>query len=103
MIDPTKAEQAADFLRETAKDMEALWKQARLKESMLKHTEALLIKSFNDMPVSIRQAHARAEPRYLEALTEDAEAVAALKGLEARRDAAKILIGLYQSQVKDRL
>ena len=105
MIDISKAEQAVDFLRDTAKQIADLWEQARQKESLVKHTEGLLIKQhhLNGTPATVCQAYARAEAKYKEAITEDAIATAELKGLEARRDAAKITIGLYQSQVKDRL
>jgi hypothetical protein len=105
MIAVEKAEEAVDFLRESAKAIETLWEQARMKESMVKHVEALLVKSFHEgkTPATVCKEYARATERYVEAITEDAQATAALKGLEARRDAAKITIGLYQSQVKDRL
>jgi hypothetical protein len=103
-IDPTKAEAAQDFLRESAKEVGPLTKQAKLKASMVKHVEGLLVKMQDNskVPVSVRQAYARAEERYLEAIVEDAEAAGELAGIEARRDAAKSEISFYQSQVKDR-
>jgi hypothetical protein len=105
MIDISKAEQAADFLRETAKDMETLWEQMKMKELMVRHVEGLLVKKMHGdgIPATVCKEYARAEPRHVEAGTEDAQATAALKGLEARRDAAKIVISLYQSSVKDRM
>ena len=105
MIDIEKAEEAVDFLRDTAKRIAELWEQARKKENLLKHTEGLLEKKYHGekVPVTLCKSYARADQKYQEAIDEDAIATAELKGLEARRDAAKITIGLYQSQVKDRL
>src|SRR3990167_6556356 len=105
MIDIEKAEEAVAFLRDTAKRIAELWEQSRKKENLLKHTDALLEKKYHGemVPGPLSRPHARADQKYQEAIDEDAIATAELKGLEARRDAAKITIGLYQSQVKDRM
>ena len=105
MIDSDSAERAADYLRDTAKAVGTLTKQAKEKAAMVKHVEGLLIKAMDNgsLPVSLRQAYARAHDKYKEALLEDAIAAGELAQLDAERDAAKIRISLYQTQVKDRL
>ena len=103
-VTEAQVEKALSFLTETAPLLGQLVEQARMKESMLKHTEALLIKGMDNgkLAVSLRQAYARAEDRYREAMTEDAKAAGALAELRARRDAAETTISVYQSMVKDR-
>jgi hypothetical protein len=104
VITENAVEKALTFLVETAPLLGQLVEQARMKESMVKHVEALLIKSYDNgkLPITLRQPYARAEERYLEAAAEDAKAAGALAELRARRDAAETTISVYQSMVKDR-
>ena len=105
MVDPTLAEQAAEMLRTTALDMEEIYADAERSEFNLKACEAELEKEYhtNGIPVSLCKAYARADEKWAKQAEFRAQAYGALRGLESRRDAAKILIGLYQSQVKDRM
>jgi hypothetical protein len=105
MIDPSLAETAADMLRTTAPDIGTLWAQARRKEHNLKSTEGELEKEYHakGTPVTMCKAYARADQRWKDAAEEDAAAAGIYRALDSRRDAAKIVIGLYQSQVKDRM
>lgn len=105
MIETESAERAADYLRDTAKSVGQFTRQAKEKAAMVKHVEGLLIKAMDNgsLPVSLRQAYARAHDRYKEALLEDALAAGELAQLDAERDAAKIRISLYQTQCRDRM
>lgn len=105
MIDPEQAEASLEYLRKTAADIGKLTTQAREKAAMVKHVEGLLVKAQHNgkIPVTVARDYARSSERYLEAITEDAIAAGELAKLEAERDAAKIRIMLYQTQVKDRM
>jgi hypothetical protein len=105
MLPEESAEDALTFLRESAKMVLPLAKQAKLKAHMLKHIEGLLVKGManHDIPVTLREKYARAEDRYREAGEEEAEAHAEWMSLQERRDTARITISLYQSMIKDRL
>jgi len=105
MIDPEKAEKASEFLRVSAKTLADLWQLTRDAEADTENTEALLVKEYhvNGVPATICRSYARADERWVTKKTLEARAFANLKGLEARREAAKIAISLYQSEVKDRI
>src|SRR3954471_13045815 len=105
MIDEKEADSALDFLRESAKMVLPIAKQARQKVHMVKYVEGLLVKAMavQGIPVTIREKHARADDRYIAAGNEEAEAWAEWTSLQERRDTARITISLYQSQVKDRM
>ena len=105
MIDPAAAERALDWLTENADTHATLVGELRRAEDGVKKIEALLIKGMDNqsVPVSIRQAHARADERYHAALDGATAAKIALVKNEDLMDAAKIRIMLYQSQIKDRL
>ena len=103
-VDPTDAEQALGFLRETGKDVLPLATQARLKAHMLKHVEGLLVKGMSNqgVPATLQAQYARADERFLEIIQEEAAAYGEWVSIQERRDTAKIAINLYQSMVKDR-
>ncbi len=105
MIDPTAAESALDWLTHNAGEHARLVGSLRAAEDGVKKIEALLIKGMDNagIPVSIRQAHARADDRYAEALTAATFAKVALVKNEDLMDTAKIRISLYQTQVRDRM
>lgn len=105
MIDPDDAETSLNYLRLTASDVGTLTQQARDKAMMLKHVEALLIKSHHlaGVPATVCQSYARAEDRWKEAAQEDAAAAGELAKLDSERDTAKTRIMLFQTMVKDRL
>ena len=96
-----EAEVALKFLQDTGKKVEEISKQARMKSHMLKHVEGYLVIQSNQA-VTIKKESARAQPRWLEAAEEEAEAYAQEQALKERRDAAKICISLYQSELRDR-
>lgn len=95
------AEKALKFLQDTGRQVEEIATQARLKAHMLKHVEGLLVIASNQ-PVSVRKEAARAQQRWLEAAEEDAIAHGQEQMLKERRDAAKIAISLFQSEMRDR-
>lgn len=105
MLDEKEADAALDFLRESAAMVLPIALQWKQKVHKLKYIEALLVKGMSnqDVPVTIREKHARADDRYNDAGNEEAEAWAEWISLQERRDTAKTTISLYQSQVKDRL
>jgi|SRR5690554_5078292 hypothetical protein len=105
MIDSSQAESALEWLTKNAETHAELVGELRRAEDAVKKIEALLIKGMDNqgIPVSIRQAYARADERYQEALDRATEAKIALVKNEDLMDAAKIRISLYQTQVKDRL
>ena len=105
MIDPTEAERALDWLTRNADTHATLVGQLRRAEDGVKKIEALLIKGMDNQgtPVTLRQAHARADERYQQALDVATSAKIDLVKNEDLMDAAKIRISLYQTQVKDRM
>jgi len=105
VIDSSKADEACEFLRVSAKTLADLWQIAREAENDSENTEAMLTKEYhlNETPATVCRAYARADARWVTKKTLEARAFAQLKGLEARREAAKIAISLYQSEVKDRI
>lgn len=105
MIDPTAAESALDWLTKNAGEHARLVGEYRTAEDGVKRIEALLIKGMDNqgIPVSIRQAYARADERFAEAQTRATLAKIALVENEDLMDAAKIRISLYQTEVKDRM
>ena len=105
MIPEDEAEKALDFLRESARSVRDICLQARQRAHKVKYTEGLLVKGManQNIPVTLREKHARADDRYIEAGNEEAEAWAEWISLQERRDTARITISLYQSQIKDRM
>lgn len=105
MIEKDEAEVALANLYKTQKYVRPITLQARLKAHMLKHVEALLVKSQHNqgIPVTLAKDYARAEERFVDASKEEAEAAAELASLNESRDTDKIAISLYQSMVKDRM
>lgn len=105
MIDPAPAERALDWLEKNAVEHARLFGDSLRKERNIEKIEALLIKGLHnqDLPVTLRKPHARADQRYQEALDEATEAKIKLVEHEDLRDVAKLRISLYQSQVKDRM
>jgi len=105
MIDPTEAESALDWLTKNAGTHAKLVGQLRRAEDGVKKIEALLIKGMDNqgIPVSIRQAHARADERYQNALDLATSCKIDLVENEDLMDAAKIRISLYQTMVRDRM
>ena len=101
-VTEAQVETALGFLVETSTLLGELVEQAHNKESMVKHTHALEMKKWNEQSVGAQQREAYASQRYLEAITEDAQAAGALAELRARREAAMTTISVYQSMVKDR-
>ncbi len=105
MIDPSAAESALDWLTKNAGEHARLVGDLRAAEDGVKKIEALLIKGMDNagIPVSIRQAYARADDRYAKALDVATFAKVALVKNEDLMDTAKIRISLYQTQVRDRM
>lgn len=105
MIDSTAAESALDWLTKNAEEHARLVGELRKADDGIKKIEALLIKGMDNqgVPISIRQAHARADERYHEALDRATAAKIELVRNEDLMDAAKTRISLYQTMVKDRL
>lgn len=105
MIDPTEAESALEWLTKNARMHAELVGQLRRAEDGIKKIEALLIKGMDNagVPVSIRQAHARADDKYQDALDLATTCKIDLVEHEDLRDCARHRIMLYMSQVKDRM
>lgn len=105
MIDPAAAEKALKWLEDHAYAHANLYGDSLRKERAIEKMEALLVKGLanQDIPVTIRKSHARADERYQTALDEATEAKIKLVEHEDLRDVAKLRISLYQSQVKDRM
>ena len=95
-------EDAIDDLRKLGADAEQIYKEARLKEGMLKRTHALQAKMSNQKAVEARRIEAFASEKYEEALNEDAIAFANRQMHEHAWDLNKTIIGVWQSKVKDR-
>lgn len=103
-IDPTKAEEALDFLLNVS-ELEEIYRAAKSAERMIQYEEALLVKGMDNqkLAANLKQAYARADDRWKRRADVEAEAYAKLKVTEAERDAKKLSIMVYMNQNKDRL
>jgi hypothetical protein len=108
MIDTGTVEDAVEFLRTTALDMERLVLAEKEAARKAKYTQALAIVRMANangekVPATVRKEHSWADAEVQAAFKAEDEAAAKRIGIDARRDAAKTTISLYQSMVKDRM
>lgn len=97
MISEKEVEQALAFLDDDA-TLETLTRNARLSESLLKHTEAVEMKKHPGLSAAGQTREARASDAYYEALNQDATDYAKLIAYKGRRDAAAHVIEMWRSQ-----
>lgn len=98
IVSDNEVERALDFLRDSA---DAVGKaRARLIRSghMVKHVEALLTLASEQRSVEAKKCEAKTDPRWLEAVTEEAEAAGEFEKLRALREAASAKIEAWRSE-----
>lgn len=98
IVSDGEVERALDFLRDSA---DAVGKaRARLIRSghMVKHIEALLTLASEQRSVEAKKCEAKTDTRWLEAITEEAEAAGEFEKLRALREAASAKIEAWRSE-----
>jgi hypothetical protein len=107
-VDSTGAEKALSYLRQTAVAMEDLVWEARDAARLVKLKHALAIERMGNantpekVPATLRKEIAWADLEVDEAVKTQNKADAVLIGTNAKCDAAKQTISIYQTMVKDR-
>lgn len=98
IVSDNEVERALDFLRDSADSVGKA--RARLIRSghMVKHVEALLTLASEQRSVEAKKCEAKTDPRWLEAVTEEAEAAGEFEKLRALREAADAKIRAWQSE-----
>ena len=66
-------------------------------EKMTKHIKALVMKLHLDLPISGQEREAYASERYLEAITDEADAAAEFEKMRSLREAASLKIEVWRS------
>jgi len=98
MIPDQDVERAIEFLlgkaRERGRCKGALVRAGHMR----KHRKALMMKQFNELPVSAQEREAYASDEYVAALTEEAEAAAAYEHILALCEAAALKVEIWRSQ-----
>lgn len=98
IVSDIELEKCLDFLRDSA---DAVGKaRGRLIRSghMVKHVEALLTLASDQKSVEARKCEAKTDQRWLEAVTEEAEAAGEFEKLKALREAAVAKIDAWRSE-----
>lgn len=98
IIDETALRGALNVLHTLPPKMHSAVYESRKAESMLKHTKALLMKRFNQLPVAAQEREAYASEEFKAAVEADAKAAADLAILKARIDAAKAVIEIWRTE-----
>ncbi len=98
IVSDMELEKCLDFLRDSA---DAVGKaRGRLIRSghMVKHIEALLTLNSDQKSVEARKCEAKTDQRWLDAVTEEAEAAGEFEKLKALREAAAAKIDAWRSE-----
>lgn len=91
-------EKALDFLRDNAIIIGDAKAEVVRAGHMLKVTKSLLMKQWNDKPVSVQEREALASDAYMAALERDAVAAGEYEKLRALREAASLKIESWRSE-----
>jgi hypothetical protein len=76
---------------------DAVYRQVK-SEAMLRHIKALGMAMHNDKPVNAQEREFYASQRYVDALSEEAEATAELAKLRSEIDAAKLTVEVWRTE-----
>lgn len=98
IVTDAELEKALDWLRDNAGAIGQARRNSVLAGHMVKHIKALVMKQYNNLPVSKAEMEALASARYLEALEKDAEAAGELEKMRALREAAALKIEAWRSE-----
>lgn len=90
-------ERALSWLRDNAGEIGAAKERAVKAEKMVKHLTALLMKEHGELPVTAQDREAKADPRYLAAITEEAVAAGELEKMRGLREAAALRIEVWRT------
>tara|TARA_R110000868_G_scaffold250896_2_gene507641 strand:+ start:1306 stop:1683 length:378 start_codon:yes stop_codon:yes gene_type:complete len=98
IVTDAAVEKALEFLRDNAADIGKA--RARLIRSghMVKHVEALLTLASVQKSVEAKKCDAKTDARWLEAVTEEAEAAGEFEKMRALREAASAKIEAWRSE-----
>lgn len=93
-----EVEAALDWLRDSAADIGKAKERTVKAGHWLKHVEALWFKLSDAKSAEGKKADARTSERYLQAITEDAEAAGEYERMKALREAAALKCEVWRSQ-----
>jgi hypothetical protein len=98
IVEEIEVEKALDFLRDGAKDMGEAKAEMVRASHMLKVTKALVMKMYNDKPISAQEREAYVSKEYMAALERDARAAGEYERLRALREAATMRIESWRTE-----
>lgn len=91
-------EKALDWLRDNAEEMGQCKSRLVKAQHMIGHVEALMMLKSDQTSDMKRKADARASDKFLEAITEEAEAAGEFEKMKALREAAALKIETWRSE-----
>lgn len=98
LVSDNDLDRAMSFLRDSARQLGEARRTAILSERRVKHVRALLMKMHSELPVTAQEREAHADERYLQAITEEAEAAGHFETLKALREAASAKIDCWRTE-----
>lgn len=98
LISDDALDKALAWLRDNAKEMGDAKARLIRAERMVSHVEAILIRASDATSDTKKKAEARADPRYLAAINEEADAAGAFETLRSLREAAALKIEAWRSE-----
>lgn len=98
LVSDNELNKALDWLRDNADEMGKAKARLIRAERMLSHIEAILIKASDASSDQKKKADARADPRYLAALNEEADAAGEFEKMRSLREAAALKIEAWRSE-----
>ena len=103
MITEHDVEEALDYLRDSAQEYSQYRAAEKLYENKLKRIEALKFMEQEQGAVEAKRMAARASEDYGQCLDDYREAKENAEYLDAKREACKLRISYYQTQVKAKM
>jgi hypothetical protein len=91
-------EKALDFLRDNAMDIGDAKAEAVKAGHMVKHVKALMMKRYNELPVSAQEREALASAEYVAACEADAIAAGEYEKMRSLREAAALKIESWRTE-----
>ena len=98
LISDEELDKALAWLRDNAKALGDAKAEAVRRSHFVKHVKALVMKKFNELPVSQQEREALASDEYVAALEADAIAAGEYEKLRALREAAALKIDSWRSE-----
>lgn len=98
IVTDTDLEKALDWLRDSAQALGDAKAELIRAGHMVKVTKAIVMKKFNEKPVSVQEREALVSDEFMNALERDAVAAGEFEKLRALRDAAALKIEAWRTE-----